>query len=54
MIDYIDSNSDHLKSEDDLPISDVNIITFLIKVVLDEDSHLVLLSLHSDAVAERG
>lgn len=38
MIDYIDSNSDRVKSEDDLPIDDVNIVTFLIKVVLHAES----------------
>lgn len=33
MISYINENGEKLKSTDDLPITDVNVIPFLIKVV---------------------
>ena len=32
MIEFIDRNSDRLASPDDLNITDVNLVTFLIKV----------------------
>lgn len=32
MIEFIDSNSDRLSTPDDLNITDVNLVTFLIKV----------------------
>lgn len=34
MIDYVNNNGEAIQSPSDLPIADVNVVTFLIKVCL--------------------
>lgn len=53
LIEFIDRNSDRLSSPDDLNITDVNLVTFLIKVrVLFSVFSVVFLSVASNSVAE--
>lgn len=44
MIEYINEKWKSIGSPDDLPITDVNVVTFLIKVKMEGGCHVVLLS----------